>query len=118
MKDESTNVRGYANRESGVIQTSNRARLWQIWEAKGHLKSFSRSKASQSLRSIQFQPTAERAISILAPKNVDFKLTHDTVDRLSRVHTTQTTLLESDIGRVSVWKNPGLSSEFSNSIES
>ena len=24
----------HANRESGVIQTSNRARVWQIWEAR------------------------------------------------------------------------------------
>ena len=31
---DTNNTPPHANRESGVIQTSNRARVWQIWEAR------------------------------------------------------------------------------------
>ena len=37
---DTNNTPPHANRESGVIQTSNRARVWQIWEAKRTLEIF------------------------------------------------------------------------------
>ena len=95
---DTNNTPPHANRESDVIQTSNRARVWQIWEANRTLEISSHvqkpRKTSGPSSSSLLRCTAERAISILALKNVDFKLTHDgTGDRLSRVRTTQTTLL-------------------------
>ena len=56
---DTNNTSPHANLESGVIQTSNRARVWQIWEArKDHLKSSHVQKVLQSLRFIQLQPLA------------------------------------------------------------
>ena len=89
-----------SSRKSGEWRdpTSNRARVWQIWEAKKTLEIFltfkSLAKPQNPSNSSDSRCIAERAISILVPKNVDFKLTHDdTGDRLSRVHTTQTSPL-------------------------
>ena len=61
-----------------MIQTSNRARVWQIWEAKRTLEISSHVQrnrnASDPSNSSRSRCTTERAISILAPENVDLKI--------------------------------------------
>ena len=103
-----------SNSRVAWFKTSNRARVWQIWEAREDTWNLSLvqrpRKASDSSISSKSLCIAERVILILVPKNVDLKLSRDdTGDRLSRKQITQTSLLhcaevlsESDIDRVSV----------------
>ena len=122
-KQHSSSRKSEEWRDSNFQQSSRLAKSGKLERTLEIFLMFTRPrKASDSSISC----IAERATLILVLKNVDLKLARDdTGDRLSRKHITQTGLLhcpevssESDIGRVSVWKNPGLSSKFSNSIES
>ena len=73
---DTNNTPPHANRESGVIQTSNRARVWQIWEAREDTWKISLvqrpCRASDSSSSSRSRCTAECANSIFAPKKGRF----------------------------------------------
>ena len=128
---DTNNTPPHAIRESGVIQISNRARVWQFWEAREDTwkyLSFKRPcKASDSFSSSRSRCTAECANSIFVPKECRFSNWHVMISAIGwaeyvsskrvLVHCPEVPS-DSSIGRVSVKKNSRLSSDFGNLIGS
>ena len=75
---DTNNTPPHAIRESSVIQTPNRARVWQIWEAREDTRKYLSSKrlckASDSFSSSRSRCTAECANSISVPKEFRFQI--------------------------------------------